>query len=100
MLKVGFAAEVLPIGILDPGPDELPISAGKGVLQVEQSGNEPWRTDSPSGLGWEEFRPARFEHGPIDQVCQFDQWMLKIDELQPRVVETNRLLPDVCLSDP
>ena len=53
MLKVGFAAEVLPIRILDPRLNQVVIRAGKGVLQVEQSGNEPWRTGGPSGLGEE-----------------------------------------------
>ena len=39
MLKVGFAAEVLPIRILDPRLNLVVIRTGKGVLQVEQAGN-------------------------------------------------------------
>ena len=39
MLKVGFAAEVSPIRILDPRLNLVVIRTGKGVLQVEQAGN-------------------------------------------------------------
>ena len=38
MLKVGLATELLPIGVLNPGPDEFLIGAGKGVREVEQAG--------------------------------------------------------------
>lgn len=68
MLEVGFATEVLPIRVLDPGPEQILIRAGEGMLQVEQPRDQARRTGRTSGLRGKESRPTCFEDGPVDQL--------------------------------
>ena len=87
MPKVGFAAEVLPIMILNPRLDQVVIGTGKGVLQVAQAGNQAWRTGRAPGSRWKEFRSACFEDRPVDQFGQFDQGMLGVDRFCQRLLK-------------
>ena len=107
MLKVGFAAEVLPIRILNPRLDQVVIGTGKGVLQVAQAGNQAWRTGRAPGSRWKEFRSACFEDRPVDQFGLFDQGMLGVDRFCQRLLKqvagrgmfvfrTHRKLTEIC----
>ena len=87
MLKVGLATEVLPVRVLDPCPDQILIRAGEGVLQVEQTRDQARRTGGAPGAGRKELGPAGFEDRAVDQLGQFHQRVLEIDQLSQALLK-------------
>jgi hypothetical protein len=65
------------------------------------------RTGRTSGTGWKEFRPAGLEDGAVDQLGQFQQRVLEIDQLSQGLLKqitgrgmfafgTHRKLTKIC----
>ena len=81
MLKVPLAAEVLPVGILDPHGHHVLIAQIVLVLQIVQGHHQP------SGDAWCAVRgmigrsQSSFKRCPIDPLPQLNQRMFHVDQL-------------------
>ena len=80
-LQVVEAAEVLPIGVLDPAFDHLLVGEAEGVLQVAQPDHQPDRDAGPAQVRMIELTEPRLEPLPVDQPGQPHQRMAPVDLL-------------------
>ena len=78
-LQVDLAAEVLPVRVLHPGVDDSFVRCIKGVLQIQQPGDQSRRQRRATAAGGEAGAEGALNLSPVDQAGQARQRMAQVD---------------------
>lgn len=81
MLTERLATEVLVVGFLDPAGDHRLVQKTVGVLEVQESGQEPTRGLRLAGMGGEEPCPFLLEERPVHVRLQSDRFVAHVDHV-------------------